>query len=163
MSVFERIEKPRVVVGAICALVLAIAAILFVRKTGESPEQSGIAGNRAWFSVDDGKTWFADDVSKVPPFVKDGKQAVRAYVYRSRDGKEFVSHLERYSTEGKRAVEARAADNSLYEPARLSDTAIEIKKPGQGNWISNKDPRAAEIRRVLAPDRTTDGVLPVYP
>src|SRR5213083_2596184 len=88
------------------AVVLALAAIAFavfrIFDVGAAP---GAASDteRAFFTVDDGKTWFIDEATQLAPFQRDGKEAVRAYVIEC-NGKRFVNHLERYTPEGKQAM-----------------------------------------------------------
>jgi hypothetical protein len=125
--------------------------------------------SEAYYTIDDGATWFADDIQKIPPFDKDGKPAYRAHVFKCSDGKEFVSHLERYTPEAKKKLEeARAkgdqADPAVYEEVTI--TGIEVKKPGTGDtgWVKQSDyEKAAKIASPVCPDGTTNGIEPVYP
>src|SRR6516225_9036515 len=73
------------------------------------------SSDRAFFTVDDGNTWFANDAAKIPPFDKDGKQAVRAFVYRCADGTTFVNHVQRYKPEAKRVLEVQAKRTNATE------------------------------------------------
>src|SRR6478609_8126910 len=99
-------EKPaRALAAAGGLLLIGIVAILFHMRGGGGAGGASAARGRQFFTVDDGKTWFADDATKLPPFDKDGKQAVRAYVYRTAKGKEFVNHLERFTANAKQAIE----------------------------------------------------------
>jgi hypothetical protein len=137
-------------VGAVIVLV-GIAVIVY-----QMPSRSAAASSsRRFFTVDDGKTWFADDANKLPPFDKDGRQAVLAHVYRSADGTEFVNYLERLKPEAKRVMEDAntsaanrkgppnlAAIRSAYADGR------EVKRPGDAKWISTADSR--ETARVMA-------------
>ena len=66
-------EKPRLVI-AIAALVLCFVAVdleALLASTSIQPR------DKAFFTIDDGKTWFAADVTCVPPFDHDGSEAYR--------------------------------------------------------------------------------------
>ena len=78
----------------------------------------------------------------------------------------FVSHLERYTPEGKKAMEqvARNPDS----PINLEDvmlTGVEVKKPGTGEngWVKQAAPAAAKIMELKCPDGKTVGIEPVVP
>jgi hypothetical protein len=144
---------------------LLLAGALFAFQMRGSGALTASGGN-AFFSVDDGKSWFADDATKVPPFTKDGKEAVRAHVYRSADGTKFVNHLERFKPEAKQALEdAKKADQQLKQ--RPDRTAIqsayiggrEVKRPGDANWVNAANFRdAAQVVAVKCPHGGTDAV-----
>ncbi len=53
-----------------------------------------------------------DDLDKVVPFDHGGKPAVRAMVFRCKNGKPFVAYLQRYSE----AVEAKIAAIAAAHP-----------------------------------------------
>jgi hypothetical protein len=131
---------------------------------------SPTVATEAYFTTDDGKTWFADDVKKVPPFDKDGKQAVRAYVYRCAGGEPFISHLERYTPEGKKALEQAMKQNDPNNPALMEEVilnGVQVKKPGSDavkGWVkmSNLD-MAGRIMELKCPDGKLVGLEPVIP
>jgi hypothetical protein len=146
-------QNPKLVVGVLVAVVAAVAVLAVSRAS--SGDRDAASKPRAFFSVDDGKTWFADDAAKVPPFNKDGKEAVRAYVLKCPDGKEFVGYLERYSPEGKKRLEAVSAQGAKGQD-ELSFVAdqpmgIEVKAPGKPGWVNQADRRAAVIMRPACP------------
>src|ERR1700755_1553237 len=62
-----------------------------------SVRQSNPEGHapKAFFSVDDGTRWFADDVAKPSGFMKDGKPAYSVNVYARGSGKPFVGFLKK--------------------------------------------------------------------
>jgi hypothetical protein len=147
-------RTPRLSKGILAGIILvALIYLLWSRAGGESG--GGRSGTQAYFSTDDGKTWFADDAKKIPPFVKSGKDAVRVYVYQCPDGKKFASHLERYTPEAKKALEASHASRSrnidLNALQRIQTSGVEVKAPGQGDWVKSSDPKAAAIVRAKCP------------
>ena len=76
-------------------------------RTGRSPAFTRSTRTRT--TVDDGATYFPDDANKIPPFTKDGKEAVRARVFSCDGGKtKYVAYLERITPKAKAAIDATA-------------------------------------------------------
>jgi hypothetical protein len=160
-------KNPAITTGATAGIILlALGFIIYQLSGGGSP---GIA-TEAYFTNDDGKTYFADDISKIAPFDKDGKPAYKAYVYQCPGGDPFVSHLERYTDAGKKAMEAAMKNNDPNNPVLMEDVqmnAIEVRKPGQGDpvkgWIRQSSPIAQKVMELNCPDGTIEGIEPVVP
>src|SRR4051794_23591957 len=94
MGIREEMNKrPRAVaVAGVVALAVGIAAMAFQLSSGGI----GRSGEQAFYTTDDGATWFTDAADRLPPFDYKGKEAVRAYVFEC-NGKPFVNHLERWT------------------------------------------------------------------
>ncbi|MGC4030186.1 MAG: hypothetical protein QM754_00355 [Tepidisphaeraceae bacterium] len=91
MNVREFINKNPAVAGGALAVLIAIGiayAILSLKQTAKDADQS-----LAYFSVDDGKTYFADAYDKLSGFMKDGKPAYSVNVYSRGSGAPFVGFL----------------------------------------------------------------------
>lgn len=121
-------------IGAALVLVVLAVGYAFWATGTETPATT----NQAYFTVDDGNTWFLDDATKVAPFDKDGKQAVKAVLYESADGKrQFVAFLQRMSpqamTEIKQYQSGKATPDSMAQ-MRLSES-VELKRPGEVKWL----------------------------
>ena len=70
--------------------------------------------DQAFYTDDNGKTFFKDDLYKAVPFDHNGKQAYRADVYQCPDGKQFVALMYRHNAVGRKAMEehiAKGADD----------------------------------------------------
>ena len=150
-------------------LLVGLAVIVFSQTRG--PAAPGGGSTRAFFTIDDGKTWFTDDAAKLPPFTKDGKQAVRAYVFRSAKGAEFVNHLERFKPEAKRVLEeaSKAQPDSKGPPKNLPAlqsayaNGREVKRPGDTAWVGTSNLReAAQVMALKSPDGGAEAV-PIEP
>src|SRR5687768_1133376 len=131
MGVRETInEKPRLVAGIAAGVVVIACAFIALRMSNAGP---GEPSDKAFFTTDDGKTWFVDEATKISPFQRDGKEAVRAYVFDC-NGKPFVNHVERYTADGRKAVETALAAKGAGQPAdvagQLRLSGAEVKKPG---------------------------------
>ena len=156
-------ENPGVSIGVTAGVILLVIVVIVWELTGG--KKAGSAGNfnQAFFSTDDGKTFFPDDVSKLPPFTKDGKPAYKAIVFRCGNGQPFVAYLERFTEEGKKkAEEARQKTGRAY--SAMASGILEVKKPGQPNWVrvnGENGRQWGEIMKVTCPDGgSPEPVLP---
>ena len=145
-------------------IVAAVAAWALWPNHGGGPSHGGTPG-QAFFSTDEGKNLFSDSVRNLPPFQRDGKEALRAYVFKGADGKPFVSCLVRYTPEAKKQLEAIYARSSEkpnpFITNQLELDGMEVKAPGQNAWFKKSDPRAAELIMPRLPDRShAELVLP---
>lgn len=126
-----------------------------------------------YFTVDDGATWFADNIEQIPPFMKDGKEAVRAYIFKCGDAKPFVAYLERYTPEAKKMLEEarvkmRQNPQASPDPAlyAMAMGAAEVKKPNDpGPWAQQRDPdNYSRVVVIKPPDgQSINDLEPVMP
>ena len=110
---------------------------------------------KAWYTTDDGQTWFADDDNRVFPFDKAGKKAYRCYVWTCDGGKtEFVSHLERIRDPlwTQRQATGRVTPTDLIIMPPLD---VKLPKTGEKGWIDSSLPTAVQIRTPRCPDGRT--------
>ena len=162
MGIRETLNKRPRVAAAMTAGLLGVAAAVFIWANKGVPERV----TRAYYSDDDGKTFFDDGVDKIYPFDHDGKQAFRAYVYQCGKDKPFVHYLGRYTDKAK----ARMAElmNKTNDPeaagelARLRNTAIEVKRPGEQQWVPLFSSAGETITRhpICADKSTARGLSP---
>jgi len=155
LSIREKLQKNPSLVAGIAGVVIIAAVVSIVMQARNS---SG-GGSQAYFSVDDGQTYFTDSKYTVAPFDKGGKQAVRAHVFMC-GGKPVVGYLSRYTPEALKVMEDVKQAKAEKRPPKdigalmnLSSAGIEVKKPGPGNpWIKGTDPlKVAEIRAFKCP------------
>ena len=78
MGIREKLnENPRITAGATAAIILvALGFIVYQAIGGGGPP----IPTKAYYTIDDGETYFEDDIQKLAPFEHEGKQAVRAAV-----------------------------------------------------------------------------------
>ena len=152
-------ENPRITTGVTVGIIVVILALI-LWPSGGGGAGGGAIATKAFYTIDDGKTWFADDSKKVPPFKKDGKDAYRAIVYKC-GGKTFVNHMERFTPDAQKKLEALYAkggaianDPSMVGP--INDAGLEVKAPGGKEWVKMIDPKAASVMRPNCPDGATD-------
>src|SRR5262245_14730257 len=126
MGVREVVNQRRGIVVACAAVAILIALALALMPSSATPSK-GASGASDWYTIDDGKSWFADDAGRFPPFEYQGKTAYRCRVWTCDDGKtKFVSHLERFTVEAKKKLEAMPSQDT---GSSLESRMIEVKKP----------------------------------
>jgi hypothetical protein len=139
MGIREKLNNnPKAAIG-IGAVAIALGVVFIALQLSS---HGGGPSDRAYFSTDDGQRWFVDDADKIPPFPHDGKEAVRAHVFHC-NGKEFVNHLERYTPERRKLMEATAEAERAGKPPPAPPPAAgrtvmwgqEFKKPGAKEWV----------------------------
>lgn len=170
MSLRQMLNRwPTVATGGAIALLIAAGLFAITRVRQETGGATPLR-REAFFTSDDGKTWFNDDVTKVPPYqTAEGKTAVKAHVFRCPHEKTFVGYLERYSAQGQKAQAATpnptAGGRSPYGSYGRGGAyaggsggppppdVVEVKAPGQGRWVSLRDVQAAaQIINPTCPD-----------
>ena len=111
---------------------------------------------KVFYTVDDGKTFFADEGDKLAPFDNDGKEAVRAHVYSCDNGKtRFVGYLERLTPGLRQRLGAANLPEQRSRIEAAEASGHEIKKPLEAGWTSMTEPKAQSIREVKCPDGAT--------
>src|SRR4029079_11477876 len=92
-------EKPAIGLGiGVGILVIAFGVIGYQLFGGSN--SAGEIPTQGFYTDDNGKTFFKDDINKVVPFDHNGKQAYRADVFKGADGKEFVGLVYRHTPTG---------------------------------------------------------------
>ncbi len=175
MSIREKLNQHRGFSGGVAVVIVLAAAAIVWNQLTSGPSYSAVVPN--FYTTEDQSAeralaaLFKDDTAKLPPFDKDGKPAYRAYVFTTDGGKtRFVGYLERYTPEGKQLLEA-VQSGQLAELStdqinhRLTQSGIEIKKPGDAEWVlQSNSARAARVLAIAPPDggslATLESVFP---
>jgi len=152
---FNRHEKVVITFGA---GVIATALLLIVGQLLRDRPHVVPSTVQLFYSDDDGRTWFVDDASKAPPFDHNGNQAVRAEVFRCRDGVPFVGCLLRYSDAAKAMIARTAAADPNSGTVQRYDGLMESKKPGETTWAAT-----GSLSTAPCPDGSTDVPIAVSP
>jgi hypothetical protein len=133
-------ENPLVAYGLAGGLVLAAIVFgIWYAMSGSAPPPltSKPDFTKGFYSDDDGKTYFVDSVKKAAPFNHNGKEAVRAYLFRC-GSTTFVGLLGRNTKVAVSRPDAAdlGADYKLIAVAIVvgSPPIFEIKKPGSAKW-----------------------------
>jgi hypothetical protein len=156
----ETIDRHRGTAVAVCIGVIVLASGYTAYSTRRPSLRVVGLQNKAFYSNDDGKTWFIDDVDKPVPFDHKGAKAVIAHIFRCGDGKPFVVYLESHDSAAKPDDSTRGT--SL-------DSSIEVKKPGQDRWfspnpnVSRKDSPYFQAMILTCPDGQSGPEQAVFP
>jgi hypothetical protein len=150
-------KKPGLASGITGGVVLVLVLIMFwqIRGGHRTPTTTT---TRVYFTVDDGRTWFADDSSQVPPFDHEGAQAVRCFVFKCSSSAPFVGYLETLT----QTAHDRLAPAALGTMGATPDDIL-VKKPGDKNWVLPNSPKGPKILDVHCPDGSVERPEPVYP
>src|SRR5438045_2449836 len=101
MSIREKMNKHPMAstVITIVGLAAGLYLVIWAQRFFGPPS---IAVTKAYYTTDEGKTYFADDLDKIYPFDHGGKQAYRAVVFRcNHDEKPFVVAIMRINDAGR--------------------------------------------------------------
>ena len=156
MGVREALQKRTGAVVAVTILVIALAWA-FIGYQWSTRNSIGQVKQALWYSDDDGKTYFADDAQKDPPFDHNGKPAYRAYVFTC-DGKtNFVGCLGRFAPEAKKKMDAlrlKHKNGRIPFDELMNVGGQEAKAPGTGDkgWVGPRDPKAMQLMHPKCPD-----------
>jgi len=145
--------KPNAVgIVAVCMILCAGVVIFLELRPSKAPATVGV-----YFTVDDGKTWYADDAGNCPPYNHNGQQAVRCMVFNA-GGSDFAGYLKKYTDD----VRSKMLANIPCSNDELNRGTL-VKRPGDGGWVSIADPAGQQILQVKDPshpDAQATDVLP---
>lgn len=170
MGVREFIHRYRRVVAPVVVVGLVVSVAYAVYQWRSAPADPLAGSGKAFYSVDDGTTYFVAGSEQIPPFLHEGREAVQALVYTDDGGKTtFVGYLMRFTPRGvelMRAMRQPAGDRPRalpgLDPGLQANT--EVKRPGAGAWVKLSDIAAAgEVMSVKSrtdPSRLADPVEP---
>jgi len=134
-------------IGVICVVILfAIGLIVMQVLANRKAYPTKLPD--AYFSIDDGKTYFAENSENIAPFDYSGKTAVRAYVFACPGGKPFVGYLERYTPKARHTL---VVEKKSSPPLQIYGR--ELKKPGEATWTKSGDfAGVAKVTELRCPD-----------
>ena len=166
MGLRETLNKNPIITTSVTGGIILICLIVVLYSAFGGGPSSVDAVAQGYYSTDDGKTFFPENLSNVPPFDHEGQPAVRAYVYRcGNDGTPFVGYLERYSPGvHDKVVAAKSSGDMNAGMDSESLKGREVKRPGDANWLNVMTPKASElVANVKCPDGSTDVPQMVMP
>ncbi len=150
-------QNPAITTGVTIGIIVIALGIIMYQLFGNSGYR---VVTENYYTIDDGQSYFTDEANKVAPFDKDGKQAVRCYVFKCSDGKPFVAYLERMNEKFKdkyaEALKAQQnpdnAGQAGMEAEEFRMQGQEVKKPGDEKWVNQQSPEAEKITQITCPD-----------
>ena len=165
MGIRETINKNKPLGIAAMAGLIVVSAGIHYYLTNRSGESAPLT--RAYFSDDDGQSYFVDDANKICPFDHNGKQAVQAYVFQCDGNKPFVGYLCRFNESGrKRMEELRSMPKSpatIDSMRGVASSSMEFKRPGDLKWSLANSPGASAALSPTPPSGETGDLTSVDP
>lgn len=146
-------SRPKTTSAIAAAALVVIGVTLFAMMRPSAGSES--LASKLYFTVDDGKTFFVDDSSNIPPFDHDGKKAVQAVVFRCDQGEPFVGYLLRFPPAVKSSLNALSPADRQTDPKALNMRmkSAEVKKPGGSRWVSlDTDAPNSGLGDIIRPD-----------
>jgi hypothetical protein len=148
--------------AAIAMVCVAVALIVNEVRSGGIPQVK-----YAFYSDDNGQSYFRDDVNKLFPFDHNGSPAYRAYVFQIGGRKPSVGYLERIND--KAAAKLLALQSQPQTPELVTQMdlvrtpGLEARTPGSTRWLpENTAAFSKMINGLKGPDGSTAlvGVMP---
>ncbi|MGN6504554.1 MAG: hypothetical protein ACTHM6_03225 [Tepidisphaeraceae bacterium] len=154
----ELTESQKKVAAALGFVVVTgvVALIMLVRQF-----HSATPGNseQAYFSYDEGKSYFVGNPAEIPPENAQGQQAAEVFFFQcAGDSKPFVGYLQRVSAEGMARAKAALAHGQPSQVTAAMEGAYEVKAPGAKEWVNLSDAKAASIMSPKCPSGTGTAV-----
>jgi hypothetical protein len=147
---------------AVITVVAIFAIILELRGNPIPPVPT-----RAYYTTDDGASYYADDINLVAPYMHDGKEAVLARVLKGAGGKKYVAYLSRYNAKQKEKIEKLLAQTPVDQNAvaLARESGIEVKAPlsGDHGWVPSLSVDALPIIQAPHPPDISEPLEPAYP
>lgn len=128
MGIREKLNKSPTV-GAVGTVIVVAIVVLIVWR---SMRRSEPASHEAFYTNDDGASYYRDQVKPLP-FQKDGKDVARAMVFTCDRGvTTFVGYLMRPGNHD----EPPTTGDTPRLPFTPAGSAMEVKAPGATTWVS---------------------------
>jgi hypothetical protein len=136
LGIRETINKKPAHVAVIAGTAIIITfSLITCNFIPPSVDRSTI--ERGFFTTDEGATFFEAELSNIPPFTHEGREALRAHVYRCVSQKhDFVLYLEKYEPQTKLRLEKLAKEQPVFTIFAEGRAGKRLKKPGapQNVW-----------------------------
>jgi hypothetical protein len=139
-------ENPGITTGLTAGIIVIALGIIIWQTVATNSVPTSVV--QAFYSDDDGATFFVDSNSHIAPFDHHGKQAVRAMVFTCDGNKtKFVGYLQRYSPEYKAKLEAmrKSKDKNLELMQQAAESGIEVAAPHSSKWMNRNSPEARKM------------------
>jgi hypothetical protein len=157
MGLRSWINQNQAMAGGIAAVLVVVAIVFVVYQmthsgAGEAPPPpTGTPDfTRAFYSDDDGKSYFVDKLQQVTPFPHAGKTAVRAYVFKC-GSTTMVGYLGRANDAGRATAGASTlgSDERKVPALAFNPPIFEVKKPGDAQWVPLAKSNQAQWQTVI--------------
>jgi hypothetical protein len=152
MGTRERLNENKKLGLGVGAAIIIIALGVFAFQLRGGGNNAAPVPKSAFYTDDNGKTFFKDDIKKVSPFNHNGKQSYRADVFKGPDGQQFVGLIYRHTEAGRKEMEEYIS-KKMKDPDGLTRLSIERRgmelKPVGANdktWALNDEFTAERLQ-----------------
>jgi hypothetical protein len=150
-------NRPMAVGSAVAIAIVGVLLIVYEVHSVYSLPRPKVETS-AYFSDDDGATYFADSISRIPPFDHDGKQAVSAEVFSCQNGQQlFIGFLRRF----RGPKQGQPVAPAVFPDETKAEVSLPLK--GERGWMPVSSAAAVKIIDVRCPDGSADDPKPVQP
>lgn len=154
MSLREKLNKNSsfATVGSAGIILLAIVVLAWQLWPRGYPKYI----TQAFYTDDDGKSYYADTFNLAPPFMRNGKEVNTAIVVRCGWSKPFVAYMLRYDEKAKKAMDELVAKGGKVEELFGTYAYNRVyKRPGDAAWVTEREPGYRQLAAVQCPDGKT--------
>ena len=149
MELRDVLHKNGAAITVVAAAVIAICVFSVMREASGVGDSSGL---KTYFSDDDGKTWFKDELTRPFPFDHGGQPAYRAQIFRC-GGTTFCGYLQSLPDKEREGIEALPPNwQARYAAIQAASDLFLVKKPGDAEWVHKGQPQYEQIRKPACPD-----------
>ncbi|HEV8604172.1 MAG TPA: hypothetical protein VGQ99_02325 [Tepidisphaeraceae bacterium] len=155
MGIRETLNKNQTLTtGATIFIILVAIGVIVWQMMPEKPPR---LMSKAYYTNDDGKSWFEDSADKIVPYDKDGKETVRAHLFQCSGGAPFVGYLEKLDPKVKQKLDefyANPSNKGRIMPGQIEqeENGRLVKRPLDKNWLPDSNPAAARITTIKCKD-----------
>jgi len=159
MGVREHLNKTPLLLGGV-GVVILVGALVAIWRQLQGPSLSAGA---TYYTADEGATYFEDNPKLLVPIERDGKEVVRAHLFRCGDGKPFVGFMQRFPPDMKAVLQKVNARKPSDPPPSPQELGVlmqppEIRRTGTKEW--KRGTEVAGVMDVLS-NKCPDGKDPV--
>jgi hypothetical protein len=149
MALRNTIQNNQKIAGLIACVAIGASVFYIARRSSGVGATSGVS---AYFSADDGKTWFKDDMVRTFPFDHGGEPAYRAEIFRC-SGLTFCAYLEMMPDSTRDGIDALPPNwQARYAAMQSNSDQFKVKRPGDTKWLSRRDKQYEQIVNPKCPD-----------
>ena|SRR5687767_13437968 len=152
----QQLKESRYGMGVAVAILLVAAIALGYQMLSGREVVGAAAATSAFYTDDNGKTFFKDDTDKLPPFEHNGKQAFRCDVFQDAGGKQFVGLIYRFTESGRQQMQdylpKKSKDADGAARRAIEERGMQVKPvaaTGDAAWQYADDVTVAQLRAAV--------------
>ena len=155
-------ENPKL--AAIGTVIIMAGSLIYIGMRYFHPHPSASqVPSKSYYCNEDGSELFIDSAANIPPFDHNGKTAVRAFLFKTADGRVFIQRLEKFDDTSKERIHEQIIKNGMpaMQLRQMYPQGIMVKRPSDKEWLQANSPAAAELMIAKSPWDGSKDVRPV--